>query len=312
LRAFEAAARHLSFKKAADELSVTPTAISHQIKGLEAYLGLALFRRLTRALELTPEGQAMVPKISEGLACFIAAVERTRSQFSSGRLIITAPPSFATRWLIPRLHGFTDAEPNVKLHLASSLAAIDSDELVEQGLMTDLDSRLADSHIFIRFGTGSYPGFHCDRIFAPDYIAVCSPKLLNSKLPLEKPADVRFHLLLHDDTITNERARPSWEEWLRLAGVNGVDLNAGPHFSDSGLALAAAIDGLGLALVSVPLVSAELGDGRLIAPFEISVGQRYAYYLVIPEAMTERPDVAAFRTWLLALIAAEEAALGPG
>ena len=312
LRAFEAAARHLSFKKAAEELSVTPTAISHQIKGLEDYLSRTLFRRLTRALELTPEGQAMLPKISEGLACFVVAVERTRSQFSSGRLVITAPPSLATRWLIPRLHGFTDAAPGVKLHLASSLAAIDSDEPVEHGLMNDLDSRQADSHIFIRFGTGSYPGFHSDRIFAPDYIAVCSPKLLNGKQPLENPADVRFHLLLHDDTIANERARPSWEEWLRIAGVSGVDLNAGPHFSDSGLALAAAIDGLGLALVSAPLVTAELGDGRLIAPFEISVGQRYAYYLVIPDAMIDRPDVAAFRSWLLTLIAAEETTGGPG
>ena len=302
LRAFEAAARHLSFKKAAEELSVTPTAISHQIKGLETYLGMALFRRLTRALELTAEGQAMLPKIHEGLGCFVAAVESTREKFPGGRLFVAAPPSFATRWLVSRLRGFTDSQPQVQLHLLSSRNAIDSEGMGETAARDELDPRQNDSHIAIRFGTGEYRGCRVDRIFAPDYIAVCSPRLLQGKRPLNQPADVRNHLLLHDDTISNNRARPSWEEWLRQAGVSDVDAGAGPHFSDSGLALAAAIDGMGLVLAAPPLVASELADGRLISPFAISIKQRYAYYLVAPEEIADRAAVVVFRNWLLSTV----------
>lgn len=301
LRAFEAAARHLSFKKAAEELSVTPTAVSHQIKLLEHFLDMALFRRLTRALELTPHGEAMLPKVREGLECFAAAVERTREHASTGRLVIVAPPSFASRWLVPRLQRFTLDQPQVHLHVVSSLGAIDSEPPASALALESIDLREEDSQAVIRYGTGAYPGCRIDRIFGPDYIAVCSPRLLESMRPLRRPADVKFHVLLHDDTIANERARPSWEEWLRVAGVGGVDCSAGPHFSDSGLALVAAVDGLGIALASKPLVADEIAAGRLVAPFDIAVGQHYAYYLVTPEAISDRPVVTAFREWLLAM-----------
>lgn len=306
LRTFEAAARHLSFKLAAEELAVTPTAVSHQIKGLEQFLGVVLFNRLTRALELTSVGEAMLPKVREGMGCFVAAVEHTREHATAGRLIVSAPPSFAARWLVPRLQRFTQAQPQLSLHLLSSVDAIDSNEYVAPTPVEGADVREEDSQIAIRFGIGAYRGFTVDRIFAPDYIAVCSPKLLNSQHPLVEKSDIRFHTLIHDDTIANERARPSWEEWLRLAGVADVDASAGPHFSDSGLALVAAVDGLGLALASKPLVTAELADGRLLAPFDFAVEQCYAYYLVIPEAMAKRPAVAAFRAWLLQEIARDE------
>jgi LysR family glycine cleavage system transcriptional activator len=299
LRAFEAAARHLSFKKAAEELFVTPTAISHQIKLLEEFLGLPLFLRLTRALELTPQGQAMLPKVREGLECFAAAVERTRLQSSQGRLVIIAPPSFAARWLVPRLQRFTASAPEVKLHVLSSLNAIDSDPPGAALAFDNLDLREEDSQVVVRYGTGTYSGCSTDHIFEPDYTAVCSPRLLKSIRPLRHVSDVKFHVLLHDDTIANERERPSWEEWLRVAGVKDVDCNDGPHFSDSGLALVAAIDGLGIALASKPLVAKEIAEGRLVAPFAISVGQHYSYYLVIPEVISTRPVVMAFRQWLL-------------
>jgi len=301
LRAFEAAARHLSFKKAAEELSVTPTAVSHQIKVLEQFLDLTLFRRLTRALELTPQGEAMLPKVREGLECFAAAVERTRGQSSTGRLVVVAPPSFASRWLVPRLQRFTVDEPRVKLHVVSSLSAIDSDPPGAALAFNNVDLREDDSQVVIRYGTGTYPGCRVDRIFGPDYIAVCSPALLTGKRPLRQPGDVKYHVLLHDDTIVNERARPSWEEWLRVAGVAGVDCSVGPHFSDSGLALVAAVDGLGIALASKPLVANEIAEGRLVAPFDIAVGQHYAYYLVTSEAISDRPVVKAFRQWLLSM-----------
>ena len=297
LRAFEAAARHLSFKNAALELSVTPTAVSHQIKLLEEFLNLALFRRLPRALELTPQGEAMLAKVREGLECFAAAVENTHERVAQGRLIVVCPPSFATRWLVPRLRRFALAEPALNLHLIRSLNTIDGDRSAPASESVDL--RQDDSEVVIRFGNGAYPGFRVDPLFGSDYIAVCSPKLLESGTPLREPSDVRFHVLLHDDAIANEHTSPSWEEWLKLAGVTGVDPNAGPHFSDSGLAFVAAVDGMGLALTSKALVTAAIEQGRLIAPFDIALGQQSAYYLVTPEAISERPAVQAFRSWLL-------------
>ena len=299
LRAFDAAARHLSFKKAANELSVTPTAVSHQIKLLEEFLGLSLFRRLPRALELTAQGQAMLPKVREGLECFAVAVESAHDHVTGGRLVIVAPPSFAARWLVPRLRQLTLAQPDLSLHIIRSRNAIDAEQSVAAPVFDSVDLREEDSQVVIRYGSGSYPGFCVDRMFGSDYIAVCSPKLLQLATPLREPADVRFQVLLHDDSIADERVRPTWQEWLRLTGVSGVDGNAGPHFSDSGLAFVAAIDGLGMALASRPLIAAALAEGRLVAPFDVVVEQPYAYYLVTPEAIAGRPAVMAFRRWLL-------------
>lgn len=306
LRAFEAAARHLSFKNAAKELSVTPTAISHQIKMLEDFLDLALFRRLTRSLELTPEGEAMLPKVREGLECFAAAVESTRAQVAKERLVVVAPPSFATRWLVPRLKSFCQTQPTVQLNLVGSLDAIDDDQSAAARALERVDLREGESQVAICFGSGEYPGFHVDRILSSGYAAVCSPRLMEGPHPLREPADIRFHVLIHDDTIANEQARPSWDKWLRLAGVTGVDAIAGPHFCNSGLALAAAVDGQGVALASRPLAATEVAAGRLVSPFKISVQHHYAYYLVTPEAISARPAVEAFRQWLLAEASAME------
>jgi LysR family glycine cleavage system transcriptional activator len=302
LRAFEAAASHLSFKKAAEDLSVTPTAVSHQIKGLESFLGVVLFHRLTRALELTPEGEALLPKVREGMACLASAVECSRAARTNhlpDRLVVCAPPSFAARWLVPRLRRFAARQPGIELHVASSLAAIDSARSSDDPSNGTVRLHEEDSQIWIRFGMGRYPNFRVDKFLAPNYIAVCSPELFASGLPPRAPEEVRLHCLIHDDTIANEKARPSWTEWLQTAGVTGVDATAGPHFRDSGLAIAAALDGLGIALAFAPLVSADIAEGRLVSPFDIAVGQRYAYYLAIPEAMAERPAVALFREWLL-------------
>jgi len=299
LRAFEVAARHLSFKNAARELCVTPTAISHQIKMLEDFLELALFRRLTRSLELTEEGEAMLPKVREGLASFAAAVESARARQPQSRLIVLAPPSFAARWLVPRLKRLYALAPELSLHLVGSLNTIENAEAEATLAYESVDLREGDSPLAICFGSGEYPGFRADRLFASDYVAVCSPRLLEGEHPLRHPVDIRHHTLIHDHTIANERARPSWEEWARLAGVTGVDTDAGPHFRDSGLALVAAIDGLGIALASKPLAAAEIAAGRLVAPFKVAVQQPYAYYLLAPEAIAGRPEVETFRRWLI-------------
>ncbi|MEI6802717.1 MAG: transcriptional regulator GcvA [Burkholderiales bacterium] len=306
LRAFEAAARHLSFKNAATELCVTPTAVSHQIKQLEEFLEIVLFRRLTRALELTPQGEAMLPKVREGLECFAAAVENAHERVASGRLIVVLPPSFATRWLVPRLRRFALVEPTLNLHVIRSLQAIDTDQGAATVTPEKVDLRQEDSMVVIRFGSGAYPGFQVDRMFGSDYIAVCSPRLLSTDPPLREPQDMRNQVLLHDDANAGGGVGPSWEEWLRLAGVTGVDSSAGPHFSDSGLAYVAALDGLGVALASKPLVATAIAQGRLVAPFNITVGQRFAYYLVTPEAIGNRPAVQAFRQWLLEEAKSEE------
>ncbi|AWI81830.1 LysR family transcriptional regulator [Parazoarcus communis] len=299
LRAFEVAARHLSFRRAAEELSVTPTAISHQIRSLEEHLGVSLFRRLTRALELTPEGEAMLPKLREGMDCFSAAVAAVRAFAPDPRLVVLAPPSLALRWLLPRLQRFTSMYPEVELHLSGSAAMIDRGDAATQRL-PDVEAALSTApEIWIRNGYGRYPGCRVDLVLEPDYTAVCSPQLLRGKLPLRKPTDMRYQTLIHDDTIQDLQERPNWAEWLKVAGVKGVDTTAGPHFTDSGLAIAAALGGFGVALLSRPLVAAEIAAGQLVAPFDISLGRRFAYYIVTPEEIADRPVVAAFRNWLL-------------
>ena len=299
LRAFEVAARHLSFKRAATELHVTPGAVSHQVKLLESMLGVPLFRRLTRALELTPEGQLLLPKLSEGIATLHAAFEQLRQREQACALNVIAPPNFASRWLIPRLNGFTSAHPDLALHLASRQSMIDGRDGVEMVQRTN--EGLDDAPVVsIRFGKGNYPGAHVEEVFAAEYVPVCSPRLLRGAHPLRKPQDLRAHTLIHDDTVLEETARPNWSDWLEAVGVDGVDAARGPHFSDASLAIEAAIEGMGVALAVKPLLATEIEAGRLAVPFDIVAPANWAYFLVAPEADAERPPVAAFRRWLLA------------
>lgn len=299
LRAFEAASRHLSFKLAAAELHVTPAAISQQIKALESYLGVSLFRRLTRALELTPQGLAMLPKLREGFECLAAAVETSRRD-DEGVLTVTAPPSFAARWLLPRLPRFSQMHPEVKLRLASGSAAVDRRGEAKMLGGFAPDPREADCSLAIRYGLGNYPGFAVEAIFAPNWLPVCSPNLPTAAKPLNQPADLLRHVLIHDETIEDEERQPSWQEWLAGAGVSGVDATRGLRFSNAVLAVEAALAGQGVALALMPLVAADVEAGRLIVPFAYSMPSPYAYYMVIHRSLAGRPAVAAFRNWLLA------------
>src|SRR3954471_21528415 len=271
LRAFEAAARHLSFKNAALELNVTAGAVSHQVKVLEDYLGVPLFKRLTRALELTPEASAMLPKVREGLDNLAEALERVRHRVATCSLTVVTPPNFAARWLVPRLARFTTAHPNVELHLASRAGMIDGRE-------PDVRQAADNPVAMVRFGSGRYPGRHVDEVFAVRYVPVCSPRLLKGPHALKKPDDLRWHTLLHDDTVTEGGARPSWADWLESVEVD-VDATRGPRFSDASLALEAAIEGMGVTLAIKALVRSEIESGRLVVPFDISAPASYAYYL---------------------------------
>lgn len=298
LRAFEAAARHLSFKKAAKELHVTAGAVSHQIKVLEDHLGVALFRRLTRALELTPEAQSMLPKVREGLDNLLEAVERVRARENTTALTVIAPPNFAARWLIPRLSRFTTRHPNLELHVASRPSMIDGRD---SSAVPDpvADAREDAPVVTVRFGSGRYPGQHVDEVFSARYVPVCSPKLLAGEHPLRKPEDLRYHTLLHDDTVVEEGARPSWSDWLASVGVTDIDATRGPHFSDASLSFEAAIEGMGVTLAMKPLVRSEIEAGRLVVPFDITAPASYSYFLVTPEINAGNRSVQEFREWLL-------------
>ncbi|MDP3538858.1 MAG: transcriptional regulator GcvA [Azonexus sp.] len=296
-RTFEAAARHLSFKKAAEELHVTPAAVSQQIKSLESFLGISLFERLPKALQLTEEGLAMYPKVRDGMDCFAAAVESTRLS-AAAALNVTAPPAFATRWLVPRLTRFSQAHAEVAIRISSTPENIDGPQTALEMTMQSSDSRHEASEVAIRFGTGTYPGYQVEKILAPDYVLVCSPRLIDGDAPLRTPQDLVNHILIHDESIPAAEQRPSWHEWLKLAGVSGMDTERGPRFSNAILAQEAAAEGQGVALALRPQVEAEVAAGRLVIPFVTTMPSAYAYYLVIPKAIAERAVVRAFKDWL--------------
>ncbi|MBA2350920.1 MAG: transcriptional regulator GcvA [Burkholderiales bacterium] len=295
LRAFEAAARHLSFKKAAEELHVTPAAISHQVKALEDYLGVQLFRRLTRALELTQAAQSLQPKLRAGFDSLAEAVSDLSEKGLAGPLTVGVAPAFAVKWLIPRLPGFAAAHPEIDLRISASLHLIDV--LRHAAAAGNEPTQGAD--LTIRFGSGRYPGFRADKLCSTLVTPIYSPKLLRNDERLDRPQDLRGHTLLHDDTVYFDAEQPDWAVWLKEAGVAGIDTARGPHFSHSALAIEAAADGLGVALTLPKLAAAELGSGRLIAPFKLSLPSKFTYYLVREEAESERPRIAAFCDWLL-------------
>ena len=296
LRAFETAARHLSFRKAAEELHVTPAAISHQIKLLEDQLGVALFRRLTRAIELTEVGRSFLPKLREGFDAIAQAVERVRAHGRADALTVNVPPSFATKWLMPRLHRFVTANPDIDIRILASMRLMDASR---QDFPEAADGQSVDAEIDIRFGTGRYPRSRVDLLFPVSVTPLCSPSLLKGMRPLSKPSDLRYHVLLHDDTLYLSDERPNWEQWLKAAGAAGVDPSRGPHFNHSILGLEAAVDGLGVVLGVKELAAHDLAAGRLVAPFELSLAMKSAYYLVSAESSAERPKVVVFRNWLL-------------
>jgi LysR family glycine cleavage system transcriptional activator len=299
LRAFEAAARLLSFKKAAEELAVTPTAVSHQIRLLEEYLDQPLFRRLTRALELTHAGAAMLPQVKEGFASLASAVAKVRGQAGGSIVNVCAPPSFAARWLVPRLGHFSQAHPDIELRLSSSLLVVDIREDSPAGRDGLGEGSNAIYDFAIRFGRGHYPGWHVEKLFSPAYVPVCSPTLLAGSHPLRDPGDLRWRALIHDATVPDFDERPGWAQWLELAGVAlQEEMMRGPRFADSVLAVEAAIAGNGVALAMRPLVSADLAAGRLVMPFQLAIFSRYAYYATTPLTAPQRPAVEALRAWL--------------
>jgi len=295
LRAFEAAARHGSFKGAAAELHVTPAAVSHQINALEAHLGVALFRRLTRQVRLTAAGEAGLADLSAGFALLAQGVDKMRAEETGGVLTVGTTPSFAAKWLVLRLEGFRRANPGIDVRLDARIDLIDF-------ARDDVD-------LAIRYGRGVYPGLHVDTLTRVVAIPVCSPALLRGPHPLREPADLHHHTLLHEDWEPYGGGWVDWEMWLRSAGVEGIDAAKGPHFNHTELVIEAAIDGQGIALVNTVLAQKDLESGRLVRAFDLGIQSDFGYFLVCPPAALAKPKVAAFRDWMLAeSVAVAEAA----
>ena len=294
LRAFEAAARHLNFSRAADELSVTPGAVSQQIQNLEDYVGASLFKRTPKGLLLTDAAQMALPALREAFDRLAEAASLLTAAVDGRRLTLTAPPSFAAKWLVPRLGAFEQAHPQVDVWLSAAI------ELV------DLSAGEVD--VAIRYGAGRYPGLEVYRLFSETVIPVASPGLL-AENPLSSPSDLAGHILLHDGSPDLDDSCPDWPMWLAARGLKSVDGTRGPRFNQSSLVIEAAVNGRGVALAKRTLAQADLEAGRLVAAFPISTAVDFAYYLVHPKAKGRLPQVKAFVSWLQAQAIEHEAAL---
>ncbi len=299
LKAFEAAARHLSVKKAAVELNVTPAAVSHQIRSLEEYLDIQLFHRYNRSLELTDSARACLPKLREGFDCLAQAVERLRTHTSGGMLTVSAAPSFAARWLMPRLHRFIAAHHEIDVRISARMRRASIDGKMDVAERATIESWLDDSDVAILYGHGHYPGLDVYKLLALTVTPICSPQVMTGAHPLRTPADLKHHMLLHDDTGESYDGESFWEVWLKAAAVKGIDTKHGARFSHAVLAFEAAMDAVGV-VASMPALAAEdLAAGRLIMPFDLKVPLVSAYYMVCEEHAKTRPAVAAFRNWLI-------------
>jgi LysR family transcriptional regulator, glycine cleavage system transcriptional activator len=294
LRAFEAAARHLNFSRAADELSVTPGAVSQQIQNLEDYVGVALFKRTPKGLLLTDPAQIALPSLREAFDRLAEAASMLTAAVDGRRLTVTVPPSFASKWLLPRLGDFETRHPEVDVWVSAD------------NEINDFASGEVD--LAIRYGSGRYAGLETVRLLQETVLPVASPSLLENQA-LTQPADLAGHTLLHDGSPDADPSCPDWTMWLAARGVRGVDGARGPRFNQSSLVIEAAVGGRGVALAKRTLAQADLDAGRLIAPLQIATAVDFAYYLVHPKTKGRLPQVKAFIAWIGAQAGAHEAAL---
>ena len=287
LRAFNAAARHLSFTKAADEMGVTPAAISHQIKELEDQIGAALFTRTSRSMALTREGEILATAAAESLDTLSRAVKRIKRLENRKVLKVSASPSIAAKWLVPRLDRFLDQSPGAEVRVDVSTTALDFER-------DDVD-------IAIRFGQGRYPGLKSDLLFTDKIFPVCSPRIITKEKPLAQPKDLLRHTLIHLEYEAQGVVWPNWKMWMLAAGITDFDDKRGMHFGQTSLTVQAAIDGHGVALGDSNLVADDITEGRLVKPFELSLKapSQFAYHVVSPLDTAQNPLVEAFRQWAL-------------
>jgi LysR family transcriptional regulator, glycine cleavage system transcriptional activator len=280
LKAFEAAARHESFTKAAQELCVTQGAVSHQVKALEDELGFRLFQRERQRLVITEAGRSYLEVVRDAFDRLAAGTERLLQRQSTGVLTISTSPNFAAKWLVHRLGRFAELHPEIDLRVSAS--------------MQHVDFAREDVDLAVRHGDGRWPGLHVSRLCAEVLFPVCSPRLVNDpRRPLRTPLDLKNHPLLHLDR------RDDWDKWLQAAGVAIPDPARGLVLNQASMAIDAAVDGQGVALARTALAAWDLIAGRLVRPFELDLPVPYSYWIVCPKATANLPKIAVFRDWLI-------------
>ena len=297
LRAFEAAARNLSFVAAAEELFVTPGAVSHQVASLEAFLGVKLFVRGARSVTLTPAAEACLPQLTQGFAMLREAVRLLGRQSDAAPLTVTVPPGFASRWLLPRLTTFTNRHPDIEVGFSTGEGVVDIMRGKAGGRPGEPVAEPDATDVSIRFGRGVYPGWASEKLFDAEITAVCAPSVWNGSPAGAGP--LRGLSLIHDDTVYFDGQRSDWAAWLVAAGIPDVDASKGPRFSHSGLALDAAEDGVGLALGITALTTERPQSTTLLGPFPFRLRSSFSYYLVYRPERRGDTALQAFCTWLL-------------
>jgi LysR family transcriptional regulator, glycine cleavage system transcriptional activator len=288
LRAFEAAARHLSYVAAADELNVTPAAIGQLVRGLEEALGVELFHRSQAGLSrlvLTETGRAALPDLQMGFDRLSIAAERMKAGRLRIAMTVTVPPAFADKWLLTRVERFRTCHPELDLRIDTS------------GRLVDFTAERID--VGIRYGGGRWPGLEATFLLRDAFFPVCSPALLVGEHPLKNAADLKYHALIHDMSMSFESTFPTWRAWLRNAGCTDLDCDRGLQINDSAAVFQAAMAGNGVALGRTTLVARDLAEGRLVRPFGEELPYDFAYYIVHKEENSAKPAVVAFKEWLL-------------
>jgi LysR family transcriptional regulator, glycine cleavage system transcriptional activator len=287
LRAFDAAAQHLNFTRAASDMGVTPAAISNQIKELEEQLRVSLFQRTSRSMRLTKEGEILALAAHESIEVLSRALHRIRRLENRNQLRVSSTPSVAAKWLVPRLDRFLSAFPgsDVRVDVSNMLVDFDRD----------------DVDVAIRFGAGKYPGLRSDPLFQDSLSPVCSPRLISKDKPLRTPKDLLKHTLIHLDWEAEGHPWPNWRMWMQAAGIKDFDDRSGLHFGQTSLTIQAAIDGHGVALGDSNLVADDIAAGRLVKPFELSLKApaAFGYHVITRTDIEDQPMVAAFRDWVL-------------
>jgi LysR family transcriptional regulator, glycine cleavage system transcriptional activator len=289
LRSFEAAARHANFSRAADELHITHGAISHQMKALEQAVGVPLFHRRSRGVELTEQGRALAATMRDALDRIARGVAALRGQ-PHRALTISVLPAFATHWLIPRLADFNRRHPEIDINIRAGQALA--------------DFSTGDIDLAVRYGNGQWPGLHAEQLAQEDVFPVCSPNFNNGRLP-KTLAELAKARLLHTPL-------QPWDEWFRAVGVRTQVPRRAMTFGETDILLSAAIDGLGVALSRRLLAQPALDTGRLVRPVPQSVRADRSYFIVYPERLDPSPRLLIFRGWLLEQVRPATAQLKPG
>ena len=287
VRAFEAAARRGNFNQAAEELSVTPSAISHQVRSLEDFFGTKLFRRSGRSVELTTKSRDFLRSVTQALDQINAAGQRMMRRPEGNLLNIFASPTFATGWLVPRISEFQVDHPELEIRMITGTGPADF-------LNSDID-------LSIDYSPGDFPdGLSSLHLMTEHCVPVCSADYMRAHGPLTTPADIRNCTLLHVLPRLGQ-----WRNWLNVAGVDGVDAERGPKFQTTPLSLEAARSGVGMAISNLEFVEDQLRQGFLVAPFQVEVPSHSGYYLVYPDEHADEPKIEVFRQWLLTKMAKE-------